>query len=97
LFDQGSNFCREAKIALGAVAPTPVRAPQAESILTGRALTEESIEEAAEQASKEAHPVSDVRGSATYRREVIKVLTKRTLKTAWETYLAQNGVEGWTG
>jgi carbon-monoxide dehydrogenase medium subunit len=89
LFGPGGNFCKEAKIALGAVAPTPVRAPRAESILVGRSLKEESIEEAAKQASGEALPISDVRGSATYRREIIRVLTKRTLKAAWEAYTAQ--------
>jgi carbon-monoxide dehydrogenase medium subunit len=89
LFGQGGDFCKEAKIALGAVAPTPVRAPRAEYILTRRALTDESIEEAAKQASEEPSPISDARGSAAYRKEIIRVLTKRTLKVAWETYLVQ--------
>ena len=77
--------CQEARIALGAVAPTPLRVPQAESILAGRVLTEEAIEEAAEKAAEAARPISDIRGSASYRKEIIKVLTRRTLKRAWET------------
>ena len=79
------NQCQEARIALGAVAPTPIRVPQAESILTGRVLTEEAIEEAAERAAEAARPISDMRGSAEYRKEIVKVLTRRTLKRALET------------
>jgi carbon-monoxide dehydrogenase medium subunit len=79
--------CQEARIALGAVAPTPIRVPQAESILTDRVLTEEAIEEAAEKAAEAAHPISDMRGSGKYRKEIIKVLTRRTLKRAWETQM----------
>jgi carbon-monoxide dehydrogenase medium subunit len=78
------DWCQEARIALGAVAPTPIRVPQAESILAGKILTEEAIEEAAEQAAETARPISDMRGSAEYRKEIIKVLTKRTLKRTWE-------------
>jgi carbon-monoxide dehydrogenase medium subunit len=77
--------CEQARIALGAVAPTPIRVPQAEAIVTGRALTDETIEEAAEQAAAVARPISDMRGSAEYRKEIVKVLTRKTLKKAWET------------
>jgi CO/xanthine dehydrogenase FAD-binding subunit len=80
-----NDRCQEARIALGAVAPTPLRIPQAESILAGRVLTEEAIEEAAEKAAEAARPISDMRGSAGYRKEIVKVLTRRTLKRAWET------------
>ncbi len=79
----GGNLCQEARIALGAVAPTPIRVPQAEALLAGRALREKTIEEAAERAVEAAHPISDVRGSAEYRRELVKILTRRTLKRAW--------------
>lgn len=89
LFDEGGGFCREARIALGAVAPTPLRTPGAESALSGRPLSEESIDEAAREASEEACPISDIRGSAAYRKEIVRVLTRRTLKSAWETYLAR--------
>ena len=81
--------CQEARIALGAVAPTPIRVPEAEAVLAGRALTEEAIEEAAEQAAEATRPISDVRGSAEYRREMVKVLTRRTLKRAWEALLSK--------
>jgi carbon-monoxide dehydrogenase medium subunit len=95
-FGQGDT-CREARIALGAVAPTPVRAPGVESLLEGRPLTEESIEEAAKEASREASPISDIRGSAAYRREIVGVLTKRALETAWERYRARKRERGSIG
>jgi carbon-monoxide dehydrogenase medium subunit len=79
-----NDQCREARIALGAVAPTPIRVPQAEAILAGRSLTDETIHEAAERAAEAAHPISDTRGSAEYRKEIVKVLTRRTLNKALE-------------
>ncbi len=85
LFDP-EDVCREARIALGAVAPTPMRSGRAESALSKRPLTEETIEEAAREASEEARPISDVRGSAAYRKEIVRVLTKRTIRTAWERH-----------
>ncbi len=84
VFDEKSGLCIEARIALGAVAPTPVRATRAESALAGKAVTEETIEEAAGEAAREARPISDLRGSAAYRREMVRVLAKRTIRTAWE-------------
>jgi carbon-monoxide dehydrogenase medium subunit len=83
------NLCQEARIALGAVAPTPIRVPQAESMLAGRVLTEEAIEETAEKAAEAARPISDVRGSAEYRKEIVKVLTRRTLKKAWDAQVSR--------
>jgi carbon-monoxide dehydrogenase medium subunit len=83
------NICKEARIALGAVAPTPVRAHHAEAVLAGRPLSDASIEDAAVAASKEARPISDIRASANYRREIVRVLTKRSLKAARERYLTQ--------
>lgn len=74
---------------MGAVAPTPIRVPQAEAILAGRVLTDETIEEAAEKAAEAARPISDMRGSAEYRKELIKVLTRRTLKRAWDAQVAR--------
>jgi len=85
VFASQKNLCKEARIALGAVAPTPIRVPLAESILAGRVLTGEAIEEAAERAMEAARPISDIRGSGEYRKEIVKVLTRRTLKRALET------------
>ena len=70
---------QKARIALASVAPTPVRARAAEGVLEGNVLSDELIETAAVAAVEAATPISDVRGSAEYRRELVKVLTRRTL------------------
>ena len=70
----------DAKIVLGAVAPTPVRARQAEGIIKGKAISRELIEKAAEAAAGEAKPISDLRGSASYRKEMVNTLTKRAIR-----------------
>jgi carbon-monoxide dehydrogenase medium subunit len=75
---------KKARIALGAVAPTPIRAHTAEAALVGKAVTKEMIEEAAENAAGEASPISDLRGSREYRREMVRVLVRRTLLSACE-------------
>ena len=76
------GVCEEARIALGAVAPTPMRATEAEACLVGKELVEERAMEAGEIASKEAQPISDIRASKEYRTEMIKVLTKRAVMKA---------------
>lgn len=74
--------CVEARIALGAVAPTPRRAPAAEEILRGREPTAVCIEDAARAAAELASPISDLRGTAKYRRQMVHVLTRRALDGA---------------
>ena len=71
---------RNAHIALGSVAPTIVRATEAEAYLAGRELTDAAIERAAEMAASAARPISDIRGSADYRRDMARVLTARALR-----------------
>jgi carbon-monoxide dehydrogenase medium subunit len=75
---------KEVRIALGAVAPTPIRAHNAEAFLIGKTVTPRIIEKAVEKAAEEADPLSDLRGSAEYRRELVKVLTRRTLRKSCE-------------
>ncbi|GIK42598.1 MAG: dehydrogenase [Chloroflexota bacterium] len=71
------------RIALGAVAPTPIRARQAEELVLGRGnLNPETIAEAARMAADEAKPIDDVRSSAWYRRRMVEVDTKRALTEA---------------
>ncbi len=71
----------EAKLCLGTVAPTPMRAERAEGILTGQALDAQRIEEAAQAASRECQPITDFRASEEYKRRLVYVLTKRALET----------------
>jgi carbon-monoxide dehydrogenase medium subunit len=77
------GVCARARIALAAVAPTPVRALAAERALEGQPLTSEQIERAAALAVEAAQPISDQRGSAEFRRHLVRVLTRRTLTTAF--------------
>jgi len=79
-----SKKLQEVRIALGAVAPTPLRAHNAEALLTGKVVTQRTIEEAADKAAEEANPISDIRASAEYRRELVRVLTRRTLQKSCE-------------
>lgn len=74
--------CESVIIAVGAAAPIPMRAVEAEAILTGQPFTEEAILEAAEAASKEIQPIDDVHGTAWYRRRLARVLVARTLREA---------------
>ena len=70
----------DAKIVLGAVAPTPIRAGKAEDIVKGKAIEEQWIEKAAQAAAEEAKPLSDIRAPANYRKEMVKVLTAKALR-----------------
>jgi len=76
------KICREARVALGAVAPVPMRAKKTEKLLEGKELTKEILEQAGKQASRECKPISDMRASAQYRRLMVEVLTKRALAEA---------------
>jgi carbon-monoxide dehydrogenase medium subunit len=72
----------DVKVALGAVAPTPIRAKEAEEILRGRKLDQELLEKSGQAAASEASPIDDIRSSADYRRELLAVLTKRAITRA---------------
>jgi carbon-monoxide dehydrogenase medium subunit len=76
------QYCKDIKIALGAVAPTPHRVARAEVVLRRQHLDDALIAEAARVASEEAQPISDIRASADYRRELVRVLTARAIKQA---------------
>jgi carbon-monoxide dehydrogenase medium subunit len=70
-----------ARVALGAVAPVPMRARRAEAELLDGPLTPERIDRAAKVAAEACRPIDDVRGSAWYRRRMVEVLTRRGLMT----------------
>lgn len=78
------GICKDTKIALGAVATTPIRAPKAEEALIGTALTEEDIVAASVEAMNACNPISDIRASKEYRKDMIRVFTKRAIKQAME-------------
>jgi len=74
--------CRRARVALGAVAPIPMRSLAAEAVLQQQKLTLALLREAAAAAAGEARPISDLRASAGYRREMTAVLVRRALEQA---------------
>ncbi len=76
--------CETARIALGAVAPIPIRIPAAEAALTGQTLTPELFEQAADIVKNQIHPIDNFRGSAEFRKEIASVYTKRALQSCWE-------------
>lgn len=74
------NRVKDAAITLGSVAPVIVRAQHAESFLRGRVLDEATIEQAAELAVQSARPIDDIRGSALYRKKMVRVTVRRALR-----------------
>lgn len=82
LVTMNDNVCKDIRIALGAVAPTPIRALKAENILRGNKVNEERIDEAARTAVTEASPIDDHRASAEYRSWMIEVLVRRAVHMA---------------
>ena len=72
--------CRNVRIALGAVAPTPMRAKEAETLLEGKKIREELIADVAARASEEIKPISDLRSSAEYRRLLTRISVERAIR-----------------
>lgn len=81
--DEDGNIS-QARIALGSVAPIPMRAVKAEAALEGQAPSAELFAEAGNVARKEATPISDLRASGEYRSKMVAVLTRRALAAAWQ-------------
>jgi len=82
----------KARIALGAVAPTPIRVPSAEKLLKGIVLDLDAARECAELAAQSCKPISDLRASAEYRREMVRQLCEQGLLTAYRQ--AKSLIEG---
>lgn len=75
-----SGKCEEARLGLAGVGLTALRPEKAEKVLEGKKLTEAVIAEACEEAAKAARPTSDIMGPAEYKREMVKVYTKRAIQ-----------------
>ncbi|UCC64205.1 MAG: xanthine dehydrogenase family protein subunit M [Anaerolineae bacterium] len=80
---RGNSLIQDARIALGSVAPTVIRAPQAEAQLRGQPASATLFRQAGQVAQHEARPIDDFRASAEYRRRMVAVLTRRTLDDAY--------------
>ena len=80
----GDGVCQDVRIALGAVAPRPIRARKAEDILRGRKVEWKRIAAAAEAACEEISPISDIRSTVEYRKEMTKLLVRKSLEKALE-------------
>jgi carbon-monoxide dehydrogenase medium subunit len=85
--DGGNETVQTARIVLGCVGATPVRARKAEALISGKKLTTELAEEAGSIASQECSPTSDLRGSEQYKRAIVRTLVKRAAGTAYERAL----------
>jgi carbon-monoxide dehydrogenase medium subunit len=84
VLDLETDTVKNAVITLGAVAPTIIHAAEAEAFLAGQPLTDDVITQAADLTAGAARPIDDIRGSAAYRREMVRVLARRGLKSLLE-------------
>jgi carbon-monoxide dehydrogenase medium subunit len=82
--DSAKRRIRSARVALGAVAPTPLFVEEAGAFLTGKAISQKTIHKAAQIAQAAARPISDLRGTAEHRKQLCAVLTRRALEKAIE-------------
>jgi len=96
ILDASGTSFESARVALGAVAPTPLLVPEAGAVLVGRAVSDEAIDEAARAAQAAARPIDDMRGTVAQRRHLAAVLTRRALRKAVERAQARNTAEGLT-
>ena len=85
----GDDEISKTRIALGAVAPTPIRVPSAEKLLEGIRLSPEAAREAAELAARSCEPISDLRASAEYRKEMVRELCQQGLLVAYSRAKSQ--------
>jgi aerobic carbon-monoxide dehydrogenase medium subunit len=88
IIDPATETCQDCRIAMGCVASTPVRAQEAEALVRGQRLTPALAREAGALAQQVADPISDVRGSAEYKRAMAGVFVRRALEQVWQQALA---------
>jgi carbon-monoxide dehydrogenase medium subunit len=89
---EGSQ-CLKIRVAVGSVAPTPMRLFEVEALLEGETLSHKLLAEAQQLASRSVSPISDVRSTADYRRHLVGILVKRALKTLAEKAYGEEGLE----
>ena len=83
IFDpDNSDQCKDARIVMGSVGPTPLRSKRGEDLLKGQTIDAALIEEAARLSAEDAQPTTDINGSEEYKREIVHVLVRRTVKEA---------------
>lgn len=82
--DEEDTRCKAIRIVLGAAAAVPLRAKEAERIFIGKKINAELLEKAGKLASEECDPVGDIHATETYRRFLVKALTKKTVQKAWD-------------
>jgi carbon-monoxide dehydrogenase medium subunit len=77
-----NSICEDVRLGLNSVAPTILRAKKAEEVLRGKPITDSALREMGEIAATEVDPMDDNRGSAEYKREMVKVLVRRAAAEA---------------
>lgn len=85
--EKSGDACKTARIVLGCVGPTPVRAKKAESMLVGKTVFPDLLDEIGATAALECNPIADLRGSERYKRAIVRTLVKRAAAKAYEKAL----------
>jgi carbon-monoxide dehydrogenase medium subunit len=84
VIEREKEVCRDCRIVMGSVAPVPFRSKEAEIILKGEKFNEDLVEKASLKASEETKPITDLRSTAEYRKEVSKILVRDAINLAWK-------------
>lgn len=82
--DEKGTVCQDARIVLGSAAPVSMRSEEAEKLLIGKKIDDKLLDAVSDKAAQEADPVADIHASEKYRRDLIKALTRRLVRKAWE-------------
>jgi len=85
--EKSGDACETARIVLGCVGPTPVRAKKSESMLVGKTIFPDLLDEIGATAAQECNPIADLRGSEHYKRAIVRTLVKRAAIKAYEKAL----------